>query len=236
MCYSTKMDKTSALSPYYSNDNITLYHGDCQALIPQIEFTGMLVTDPPYGISLNRHAASTRIRYKNDTEAAKSFIEIPGDSSTFDLASIFSWGYPQVIFGANNFPAIIPFDPTKDGWICWDKRCSEAADRMMGSPFELALVRGKRTYKMIHIQHGGVVHADKWGQKRVHPTEKPVKLMSRILSFFPNLPVLDPFAGSGSTLLAAQAAGLTAVGIELEEKYCVIIARRLQSMSSHNHC
>ena len=74
-----------------------------------------------------------------------------------------------MIFGANNFPAIIPFDPTKDGWICWDKRCSESADRMMGSPFELALVRGKRTYKMIRIQHGGVVHADSGGRSVFTP-------------------------------------------------------------------
>jgi DNA modification methylase len=218
------MDKTNAISPYYSNNNITLYHGDCQALIPQIEFTGMLVTDPPYGIGLSQ-SASTNIR-----KTAQSFTNIHGDDRPFDISAIFSWGYPQVIFGANNFPNILPFDPKKDGWICWDKRCSEAADRMVGSPFELALVRGKRTYKMIRLQHGGVIHADAWGQKRVHPTEKPVKLMSRILSFFPNLPVLDPFAGSGSTLLAACAEGRKAIGIELEERYCEIIAQRLHSM------
>jgi site-specific DNA-methyltransferase (adenine-specific) len=102
---------------------------------------------------------------------------------------------------------------------------------MVGSPFELALVRGKRTYKMIRLQHGGVIHADAWGQKRVHPTEKPVKLMSRVLSFFPALPVLDPFAGSGSTLLAAQLDGRQAVGVEFDERYCETIAQRLRQIS-----
>ena len=58
------------------------------------------------------------------------------------------------------------------------------------------------------------------GAKTGYPTEKPVKLMSRILSFFPNLPVLDPFAGSGSTLFAAQADGRKAIGGELEKRYC----------------
>jgi site-specific DNA-methyltransferase (adenine-specific) len=215
-------------TPYFHNDSITLYHGDCQVLLPQLNFTGLLLTDPPYGIDLSAKDASTRIRYKNVTSDTATFSKIQNDSGTLDLTFLFQYGYPQVIFGANNFPNIVPFDPKKDGWIVWDKRLTEKADKMIGSPFELAVVRGKRLYKFVRLLHGGVVNADGWGVKRVHPTQKPVTLMSRVMKYFPRLDVLDPFAGSGSTLLAAQADSRKAIGIELEERYCEIAATRLR--------
>jgi DNA modification methylase len=66
-------------------------------------------------------------------------------------------------------------------------------------------------------------------ETRVHPTQKPLALMKWCLSLFPNAKtVLDPFCGSGTTLVAAKAMGLTATGIELHEPYCEIAARRLQ--------
>jgi site-specific DNA-methyltransferase (adenine-specific) len=65
-------------------------------------------------------------------------------------------------------------------------------------------------------------------ETRVHPTQKPLALMKWCLSLFPDAKtVLDPFAGSGTTLVAAKAMGLTAIGIELHEPYCEIAAKRL---------
>ena len=80
---------------------------------------------------------------------------------------------------------------------------------------------------MYRIQHGGVVNADGHG-RRVHPTQKPVTLMKRIIEdHFPTGVIVDPFMGAGSTLRAAKDLRRTAIGIELEERYCEAAATRL---------
>ena len=103
------------------------------------------------------------------------------------------------------------------------------ADRMFGSPFELAWMNGPdKAGAMYRIQHGGVVSADGRGVKRVHPTQKPVALMVRILAdWFPTGVILDPCAGSGTTLLAAKRLGRQAVGIEIDEAHCEAAVMRL---------
>jgi len=98
-----------------------------------------------------------------------------------------------VVFGANNFPQSIPFNSKKDGWICWDKRVVEAADAIIGSPFELAVVIGRRMYEMIRLQHCGVKNADGDRAGRFHPTQKPVMLLTRIIGKFHYETILDPF-------------------------------------------
>ena len=81
---------------------------------------------------------------------------------------------------------------------------------------------------MYRILHGGVVNADGAGHKRVHPTQKPVVLFRRLLAdHFPTGVILDPFMGSGTTLRAAKDLRRTAIGIELEERYCEAAATRL---------
>jgi site-specific DNA-methyltransferase (adenine-specific) len=92
----------------------------------------------------------------------------------------------------------------------------------------MAVVIGRRTYKMIRLQHCGVKNADGDRAGRFHPTQKPVVLFRRILELFPKANfILDPFLGSGTTLLAAKQLGRRAIGIEIEEKYCEIAAKRL---------
>ena len=210
---------------YYQSPLVTLYHGDARDILPTLSCAGhLLLTDPPYGIGLNAS------RFNNLNTRASSLTDVTNDDGSFDLRFLFAYGYPQVIFGANNFPDIVPFNPKTDGWLVWDKRLTERADRMLGSPFEMAVVRGKRLYKFIRLLHGGVVNADGYGIKRAHPTQKPIRLMTEVLKHFPDMPVLDPFAGVGSALLAAQALNRQAVGIELEEKYCAITASRLRQL------
>jgi DNA modification methylase len=99
---------------------------------------------------------------------------------------------------------------------------------MIGSPFELAWCSGdQKSGLMYRVLHGGVVNADKANTIRYHPTQKPLTLMTRIIGDLTIGTVADPFMGSGSTLRAAKDLGRGAIGIEIDERYCEIAARRL---------
>ena len=201
---------------YYEDDHVVIYHGDCKELLPDLVFD-VVVTDPPYGIN-----------YKQTIKGARDYEKILGDE-TSDLAR---WliaevhPTPMLVFGINHFADCLP---VAGRWICWDKRVVETADKMIGSPFELAWINNKQDKSgyMIRLQHGGIVNADNHNEKRQHPTQKPVKLMRRCIQYMPEGVALDPFMGSGSTLRAAKDLGRKAIGIEIDEKYCEIAAKRM---------
>jgi len=201
------------VKPYYEHAGITIYHGDCfsdknrEIRVSRIWETvrpfSLLLTDPPYGIDLKR-------------------ADIVGDQHPFNSGHLSC--RPAIIWGANNFSTQLPFG----GWLCWDKRCSVEADRMYGSAFELAWCSEETKFKMFRCLHGGVVNADGANEKRFHPTQKPLALMKWCIGLFPDAEtIFDPYMGSGTTLLAAKDLGRRAIGIEIEEKYCEIAAKRL---------
>jgi DNA modification methylase len=102
---------------------------------------------------------------------------------------------------------------------------------MLGSPFELAWSNQTTGFDRIYrVMHGGVVNSD--GGNRVHPTQKPIKLMESILidySVAGEL-IVDPFLGSGTVAIAAKRLGRKAIGIEISEKYCALAVDRLRQM------
>jgi DNA modification methylase len=209
--------------PYYADESVTIYHGDCRDILPSLPKVDLVRTDPPYGIAYS----SQRMNYPNATR----FGNITGDEG----AELAEWAIAQfsqpttlVLWGANNFPWLLPYGGV---WLCWDKRVVERADRIFGWPIELAWVNRKKGKAHIYrIQHGGVVNADGKNTPRYHPTQKPVTLFSRVLQDYEGEPVLDPFMGSGTALVAALKLGRKAIGIELEERYCEIAANRCRQM------
>ena len=207
------------MKPYYDHAGITLYHGDCREILPGLGRFDLLLTDPPYGIDYsaqNQNLPNATIR---DNIAGDDSVEL----ASFAVASV-EQASNAVIFGANCFPQLLPH---RGRWLCWDKRICENADKMLGSPFELAWENRHSGFdSMVRVLHGGVVNAD--GGKRQHPTQKPVALFRRIVQRYKNAQtILDPFAGSGTTLVAAKLEGRKAVGIEINERYCEIAAKRL---------
>jgi DNA modification methylase len=135
-----------------------------------------------------------------------------------------------IVFGANNFPEQLPYNGK---WICWDKRVNSNADRMLGSPFELAWDNRTSGFDRIYrVMHGGVVNSD--GGKRFHPTQKPILLFEKILEDYTNLHdlILDPFCGSGTTCIAAKKLGRRYIGIEISEEYCQIARERLRAIDT----
>lgn len=219
---------------YYKENNIVLYHGDSRDINDNM-FNNrqiFMLTDPPYGINYT----AEKMHYSN----ALSFGEIKNDTKKFDLSFIFKWNCRlKIIFGANNFVHLLPHSGR---WLCWDKRADEitdikprldtAFDNGYGSQFELAWIdKEVGLLKMYRVKHMGFFNADRTGS-RVHPTQKPVKLFHRILKDYYKEGdiIFDPFLGSGTTLLAARRLGIKAFGVELEEKYCEVIARRLSQI------
>ena len=208
--------------PYYQDDWTTLYLGDWNDVVDDLDLGDVVVvTDPPYG--------TTEVERRNQPGHETRFAAIAGDHDDQAAADLFRWlpaTTPAAIFGANNWPHLLPH---KGRWVCWDKRLTREADRMLGSAFELAWLNVDHGYdRMIRCLHGGVVNANGHGLARVHPTEKPVPMLRELIGIVGgDGPVFDPFAGSGTTLRAAKDLGRRAIGVEIVEQYADAAARRL---------
>ena len=200
-------------APYYSDDLVTIYHGDCREWMPEAD---VLVTDPPYGMAYRHGARKGGVRFGADEQA------IIGDEAPFDPDFLLALGMPTVLFGANHFADRLP--PSR-GWVVWDKRDGSASNDQ--SDAELAWTNVLTVARLFSARWSG---AHRTGREqiegRLHVNQKPVALMAWCLSFMPAGVVLDPFMGSGSTLKAAKEAGRRAIGIEIEERYCEIAATR----------
>lgn len=214
------------MKPYWSSTDgrFTIYQGDSRELLDQVGRVGVsaIVTDPPYGINYEASRYETK-----KSETAFSGV-ITGDANEFDPAHLLTLDVPKVLWGGNNFAHQLP----PGGWLCWDKRVGAGADRMFGAPFEMAWCSDRAKFKMLRCQHGGVVNADGHGIKRVHPTQKPIRVMewcmADVLKLKPDSLVLDPYCGSGTTGVACIRLGHRFIGIEIEEKFCKVAVDRIK--------
>lgn len=204
--------------PYYTDENVTLWHGDALDLADHWTGAAALVTDPPYGIAYRSNS-------RRDTLARS----IAGDEDTTARDAVLAaWGdRPALIFGTWRIPRP---EGTRQ-LLVWDTKGALGMGAM-DLPWKPAhqevyvLGRGftgRRTTDV--LTYAPVQSMSRNG--REHPHQKPVTLMRDLIAKCPDGAIADPFAGSGSTLVAAKALGRPAVGVELEESYCEVIARRL---------
>lgn len=203
------------MKPYYQHAGITIYHGDCWEILPCLS-GDLTLTDPPYGIG-----ESSR---KNDSRGNRA---LPRDYGFYDwdrepasqeaIRATVSASQYAVIWGGNFFGL-----PATTKWLVWDKLNSgDFAD------CELAWTNLPGAIRIFRHMWNGMLRDSEKGP-RWHPTQKPIALMKWCLSFAPSArKVIDPFCGSGSSLIAAKDTGREAIGIEIEEKYCEIAAKRL---------
>lgn len=213
--------------------------GDCEAALDDIDPAGvaLLLSDPPYGVSERTDRAS-KGRGINPAapggmrlSRAKDFAPVHGDDQPFDPTHLFRFKR-LVLFGANYYAERLPPSPS---WIVWDKLDGLSTDkREIGfddnADVELAWTNLGGPARIIPHRWKGIVKASEHGQSRVHPTQKPVELMVRIIDWRTQRDdvVLDPYAGSGSTLMAAEMTGRSCVAVEYEPTYCDVICRRYQ--------
>jgi len=131
---------------------------------------------------------------------------------------------PTCLWGANFYASRLP---DQGGWLCWDKRTIDGL-KVRSSECEFAWTNFVRSPKVFRFMWSGAFRDGEGRGEHLHPTQKPVELMAWILRMIPDAPVVvDPFMGSGATLVAAKLEGRKAIGIEIEERYCEIAAKRL---------
>lgn len=226
------------MTPYYEADGITIYHGDCREILPTLDSAPALVlTDPPYGISevTTRSGAGRNSggRGLHSHSASRDFEAVRGDDEPFDPSHLLSYDR-LVLFGANHYADKLPPSPS---WIVWDKLDGLTSKRAVGfndnADCEMAWTNlGGPARLLRQMWTGLLVRGEENATARVHPTQKPVGLMRQIIEWRtePGDLVADPYMGSGSTLRAAKDLGRRAIGIEIEERYCEIAAKRLGQM------
>ena len=199
----------------FQNENVTLWHGDCR------EWSGKadaVVSDPPYGMDWTCDMTSAA---KRKGCGGKDWGQgIHGDASPFDPAP---WlDFPAVVmWGVNHFAARVPVGTT----LVWIKRLDPAFGTFL-SDAELAWMKGgcgvycRRDLSMNAIANN-----------REHPCQKPVGLLAWCMERAKvptGATVLDPFCGSGTTLIAALETGRKAIGIEIDERWVEVAHRRLE--------
>ena len=205
--------------PYYQDEAVTLYHGDCLDEVDEWLAADVLVTDPPYGMAYVSGWTPNNPIASDENEASRD-------------AALAAWGAkPAAVFGTWR----VRRPESTAALLVWNKASLGAGMGNLSMPWgnsteEIYILgtgwRGKRVSNVIatYEQRGG---ESGLAAQVGHPTPKPVQLMEHLIERAPDGVIADPFAGSGSTLLAARNLGRKAIGVELEERYCEIIARRL---------
>lgn len=216
--------KAGPLTPYYQHGWITIYHADCREVLPRIQFADLLCTDPPYGIRADSAAFQNPKKRGNAASESRDY-----GSRNWDAAPCPTWLLQwlrektrhQIIFGGNYFEL-----PKTSCWLVWDKQNGSNGY----ADFEMAWTNLSKAARLLRFQWAGMLqeHMDA-KEERFHPTQKPVPIMQWAIKQAPEDAqlILDPFMGSGTTLVAAKNLGRRAIGIEIEERYCEIAAKRL---------
>jgi DNA modification methylase len=204
------------VKPYYEHAGITIYHGDCREVLPSLD-GDVIVCDPPYG--------------RNVELSRRGGLTIKGDSDTSLRDWIINRSPRCLLFGS---PFIIR--PQCKAVLVWDKseltgmgdlnfpwKITHEEIYVFGDGFKSKRRRGSVLRHPLRPSWAN--HPD--SISGLHPTEKPVSLMMDLLDCCPWMEIIDPACGTGATLQAAKNLGKLAMGIEIEEKYCEIAAKRL---------
>ena len=208
------------MTPYYQHGDITIYLGDCQNILPILDAVDLVVTDPPYGISYHSN------HYVGDNP----FDPIEGDDAFPNV--VVQWCIKHATSGTLAFLPIeaLPLLPAAKSHIVWVKNNWTAGDLEHGYAhmWELAGFWPGPDHEFATARPVDVIESPRVAPTSlIHPTEKPVELIKKLLLHHKCEQVIDPYMGSGSTLRAAKDLGIPAIGIEINELYCRRTVHRL---------
>lgn len=235
------------MTPYYTDENTTLYLGDCQMVLPTLRVAGsfVVITDPPYrtnasGIPQRGKGVGKRQEESRSVgqpwgyslewiEACEShtplhwvvfcnYAMLGGICSRLDPSCVFTWR-------KSNAPVMARPVPRLDcEFIIWSRSPKASCGRMGEFNSQVIDVPMPQagcfaTERILESQSG----------KAIHPCQKPIAVVGPFVERITDGDfILDPFAGTGTTLVAAKLAGRRAIGIEIDERYCEIAADRLR--------
>ena len=224
------------MSIYYEDEFVTLYHGDCLEVLPTLAAGSVhaCITDPPY--ILQAGSSSTRGSKTGgwaDMMNASFFYsqwyrEV--DRTLKHTGSLWTFGNWRSI--PVMMRAAIDAELPTTSLLVWDKKwIGPGGPQQLRSQHEVCMVMAKPGFEQPNRSQGDVLQVPASSHKPTgHPAEKPEALMEKIVEFA-NVPaggmILDPFAGSGTTLVAAAKQGFHVIGVEAEERWCEIAANRL---------
>jgi site-specific DNA-methyltransferase (adenine-specific) len=240
------------MAPYFDDGQVTLYCGDCREILPTLEPVDLVVTSPPYNMGLvpggngrgmyrpgaSNKAGRFRDGYGQHSDALpqseyddwqRAIIGLCWDRLN-DAGALFYNCRPRVEHGVLRMPLGLDFGPPVRQIIIWDRGTGiDVSRRQFCTRGEYIVVMAKPDFRLVDHSASGMGDVWRLGMERgsAHPAPFPVSLPSRALVATGAQMVLDPFAGSGTTLRAALNHGRRAIGIELEERYCEATVKRL---------
>ena len=207
----------SASRPAFATSNGALFQGDCLEVLPTLEGSLSVVSDPPYGIGYD---ASTSTQH-----GIKPFGMIEGDGKVFDPSPLMQFR-DVLIWGANNYCQAIPSHAGQ--WYFWDKVTRNDLKVRIGEGEFAWHKLGTKPRCFRHLW-SGAYRASENGEPTLHPTQKPEALLEWCLSLVDGSTILDPFMGSGTTGVACVRLGRKFIGIEKEERYFEIAVKRIEA-------
>lgn len=226
------------MRPYFEVDGVSLYHGDCRDVLPELAVgsVDLVLSDPPYGkqyVGEGKGVRNVNIRGDGARQGMRVlrqalFAALPVLARDAHVLVFCHWeSWPDF------YDALCPLIPIKNALV-WHKDRGGAGDTEMeyARDYEVVLYGAQGRRAITGRRDGAVIRGcPPVGVKRVHPTEKPVGLLEYLIGKHcpPGGLALDPFAGAGSTLVAARRLGRRAIGVEIDERYCRISAQRLQA-------
>jgi DNA modification methylase len=228
------------MKPYYEESGIAIYHGDCREVLPILEPVDHVITDPPY--ELEAHTLQRRVKRGGGVMKVES---LPFDSMTPELRYETALRLPVIRRWLLTFCQIEAAPLWRDEyekqgyrymrtciWVKPDGMPQYTGDRPgMGYEGLLAMhAEGKSRWNGGGGHGVFIVNKNDGAGSNPHPTTKPQELMKQLVVLFTDEgeTILDPFMGSGSTLIAAKDCNRRAIGIEIEEKYCEVAVKRLR--------
>jgi len=199
----------------------------------------MVLADPPYGMNLDTRYSkaprgSARCALRGREPKMRDYRPVIGDNKPFDaspLCACFSTVKEQFWFGADYYRRTLSQDDTDGSWLVWDKR-TEQTDTVIGSSFELIWSKQQHKRDVLRFYWNGAFGAAD-ARGRMHPTQKPQGLLAEIITRWSvdHAIIVDPFVGSGTTIIACEMTGRKCIAIEIDPGYCEVSIERWQKFT-----
>jgi site-specific DNA-methyltransferase (adenine-specific) len=210
--------------------------GDCRAHVGSLPAEWAVVTDPPYGTNFDfgkkRRSRNSGLDWGGNKakDVQRDWKRIEGDDRPFDPTPLLRFS-TVILWGANNYADRLP---ASSCWLVWDKRLDTTPDDHSDCELAWTSLKG-HVRKFGHLWRGIVRAGDEnvTNGPKLHPAQKPIALMKWCLSFVPpEVVVVDPYAGSGTTLAACLSLGRRCLGFEVDPEYHAVASRRLEAVAN----